>query len=219
MAIVAEFTIQSSSFPLGRISTEFPEAEFEAEEIRETTESLIIYIWIQTQTDPPTATAIEKSSLFQAVDRLDELENEYLYRAYVNEDQESVCLGISTNDVILESATSSGEEWEFRFRAESSDCLTRFQTYCRDKGFNARLTRFPTRLQIFNSQEYQVTDKQRDALVQAYLEGYFDTPRESTLEDIGESLGVTQQAVLARLRNGEKQLIGNTLVQSVNTDS
>ncbi|MFC4826953.1 helix-turn-helix domain-containing protein [Halorussus aquaticus] len=72
---------------------------------------------------------------------------------------------------------------------------------------------------MFNSREYNLTDKQHEALALAYTEGYFDKPRNTTLEALGESLGITQEAVIARLRNGEKNILENTIVHSANSES
>lgn len=66
--------------------------------------------------------------------------------------------------------------------------------------------------------EYNLTYKQHEALSLAYTEGYFDKPRRTTLEALGESLGITQEAVLARLQNGEKNILENTIVHSINSE-
>jgi Predicted DNA binding protein len=57
-----------------------------------------------------------------------------------------------------------------------------------------------------------LTDTQREALVLAYERGYFNSPRESSLEAIGEELGITQQSLSSRLRRGHRRLIENTLI-------
>lgn len=150
---------------------------------------------------------------------LDTLADEYLYAARLNDDHGSICVGITDADVEPESATSRGYEWVFRLRAESAEQLSTFQAYCREDGFGVRLTRLPTRVQIFNSQEYNLTDKQYEALALAYTEGDFDKPRNTTLEELGESLGITQRGALERRRKGEKNILENTIVQSVNSGS
>ena len=57
-----------------------------------------------------------------------------------------------------------------------------------------------------------VTDQQRTALLTAYERGYFREPREASLEDLAESLGISPSAVNGRLKRGLKSLIGETLV-------
>lgn len=57
-----------------------------------------------------------------------------------------------------------------------------------------------------------LTDQQREALVAAYEEGYFAEPRETSLEDLAESLGISASAVRGRINRGLKALIGAGLV-------
>jgi len=47
--------------------------------------------------------------------------------------------------------------------------------------------------------------------VLAYERGYFESPRKVTLAELGEELGITQQAVGSRLRHGIKYITGSTL--------
>ena len=59
--------------------------------------------------------------------------------------------------------------------------------------------------------EAALTDKQQATLIIAYNRGYFNSPRDITLEELGEELGITPQAVSSRLRRGMSQILGNTL--------
>jgi predicted DNA binding protein len=59
--------------------------------------------------------------------------------------------------------------------------------------------------------EDALTDTQQEALVLAYERGYFESPRQVTLEELGEELGISQQAVGSRLRGGIKHILGSTL--------
>ncbi len=61
---------------------------------------------------------------------------------------------------------------------------------------------------------YELTETQREALVLAYERGYFDTPRETSLEEIADEIGITQQSLSSRLRRGHRRLIKATLSSS-----
>lgn len=56
-----------------------------------------------------------------------------------------------------------------------------------------------------------VTDEQRRALVTAYELGYFEEPRETSLEELAAALDRSPSAVNGRLRRGLKSLIGAAL--------
>jgi hypothetical protein len=56
-----------------------------------------------------------------------------------------------------------------------------------------------------------LTDRQREALRTAYELGYFDIPRRTSLEEIGEELDVSSSSVSERLRRAQTQLIEETV--------
>lgn len=52
-----------------------------------------------------------------------------------------------------------------------------------------------------------LTDKQREALALAIEAGYYDRPREATLDELADGLGVTRSAVSQRLTAVERKLV------------
>ena len=56
--------------------------------------------------------------------------------------------------------------------------------------------------------EDRITDRQREVLQTAYFSGFFDTPRKSTGEEIGNALGVSQPTVNHHLRACQRELLG-----------
>lgn len=65
--------------------------------------------------------------------------------------------------------------------------------------------------------EVELTAAQREALVAAYVHGYYDDSRETVLEDLAEVLDISQSAVSGRLKRGAAQLIEEVLIDA--TDS
>jgi hypothetical protein len=56
-----------------------------------------------------------------------------------------------------------------------------------------------------------LTDLQRETLELAYERGFFEVPRATTMQELGEELGVSEQAVSQRLRRGYARLIEGSL--------
>jgi len=56
-----------------------------------------------------------------------------------------------------------------------------------------------------------LTDRQHEALRIAYERGYFDIPRQASLEDVAEELEITPSSVSERLRRAQTQLIEETV--------
>ncbi|MFC4551551.1 helix-turn-helix domain-containing protein [Halorussus sp. GCM10023401] len=65
---------------------------------------------------------------------------------------------------------------------------------------------------IESESEIALTDAQQEALVLAYEQGYFYTPH-VTMADLGDELGISQQAVASRLRPGISLILGSTLAE------
>lgn len=60
---------------------------------------------------------------------------------------------------------------------------------------------------------YGLTEEQREALVAAYRSGYFEIPRDQTLSEVAEELGISANALSARLRRAFRSLVASTLVE------
>lgn len=58
---------------------------------------------------------------------------------------------------------------------------------------------------------YGLTDEQRTTLLIAYEEGYFVEPREMSLDELADELGLSSTAVSGRLRRGMRNLVAATI--------
>lgn len=57
----------------------------------------------------------------------------------------------------------------------------------------------------------QITQRQREILRIAYQMGFFEVPRDSTLEDVSDELNISHQAASERIRRAMSQLAETTL--------
>lgn len=102
------------------------------------------------------------------------------------------------------------DEAVVRARVPSRDALFAYRQRCLEKGVGVRLRR------IYREQEpdvdpYGVTDSQREALLAALEDGYFEVPRDATLSAVAAELDISDQALSARLRRGQATLLRHTL--------
>ena len=56
-----------------------------------------------------------------------------------------------------------------------------------------------------------LTDAQEEAITEAYRRGYYDVPREVSLEELADGLGISHQALSERLRRANKVLASEQL--------
>ena len=61
---------------------------------------------------------------------------------------------------------------------------------------------------------FDLTEPQVEALVGAYLQGYYDEPREATLDDLATLFDISRTAVSGRLRRGSAALIEEALLDA-----
>ncbi|WP_049920881.1 helix-turn-helix domain-containing protein [Halopiger djelfimassiliensis] len=101
-----------------------------------------------------------------------------------------------------------------RARAPSRDALFAFRDSCleRDVGMQLECI-YSEREPTANAGRYGVTDRQQEALLAAFEGGYFDVPRETTLSALASELDISDQALSARLRRGQANLLQQTLAE------
>jgi predicted DNA binding protein len=61
--------------------------------------------------------------------------------------------------------------------------------------------------------DHGLTEPQREALIAAYVNGYYNEPRETSLETLAELLDISPTAVSGRLRRGSARLVEEVLVE------
>ncbi|MEF8839218.1 MAG: helix-turn-helix domain-containing protein [Haloarculaceae archaeon] len=62
-----------------------------------------------------------------------------------------------------------------------------------------------------------LTDSQQEALLVAYEAGYFEEPRDASLDDVADELGISQPAAGGLLRRGVRRLVQTTLADDTGT--
>jgi predicted DNA binding protein len=109
-------------------------------------------------------------------------------------------------------ATTTDGTWGVRVFFPSRDELSRFFDRCRRLGLEPALSAVTARHDVGDGAGFGLTESQHHTLVAAVELGYFDVPKEVSLVELAEHLGVSDQAVSERLRRGMQRLVANTLL-------
>lgn len=98
------------------------------------------------------------------------------------------------------------EGWTIHVRFPNRDSLAAFYETSREEGVDlaVRGTYEPDGT---DDRPFGLTDLQRETLAVAFEAGYFDVPRRTTLAELADRLGVSEQAVSERLRRGLVELL------------
>lgn len=150
---------------------------------------------------------------------LTQLPNRRLYRVSLSKEGYLHTLAniMAEQDIVARSIIMSVDRVEFYGRFPSRDALYSLRDACRDLDRDFELLSLFEETSSENAGEisnrYDVTDSQQEALLAALEQGYFSVPRQTTMEDIANSLEISTSALSTRLRRGQQALLRDTLAQ------
>ncbi|UPV73983.1 helix-turn-helix domain-containing protein [Halorussus limi] len=214
MSVMAEMTVPASEFVLADTLTRAPDMRIEIKRVVAGTEHVTPYFWAANGDFEGFEAALREDSTIQDILTLEEQgDDERFYRVTWQANVENLMAGISdAKATILEAVSDGGERWELKVLFPNRDALSAFHDYCLEREFSFQLDRVYQPENPEESGTYGVTEEQREALTAAYDAGYFDVPRGAKLAELADDLGISRNALSARLRRGNRNLLANTLV-------
>lgn len=123
----------------------------------------------------------------------------------------------AANGFVIEargSAVDGTRGWHERWLLPDGEALRSIWRHAREQGFDFEVVELHQHGRAdkgFHGSDV-VTEEQREALTAAREGGYFTEPREMSLEELAETLGISSTAAAGRLRRGMKALVGATLI-------
>ena len=111
---------------------------------------------------------------------------------------------ITSRDGTILSASATDGEWSLRIRYSTREALAETVATLERFDVEAHLSQIGCRS---GSMAADLTEKQREVVAAAFERGYFEIPRQVSLEDLAEELDVTHQALSERLRRAEQALL------------
>lgn len=115
------------------------------------------------------------------------------------------------NGAILD-MENEGTAWIFKTWFPDRAAAQRVWDYAVEHDLEIELDRINEYGSIVSNQ-YGLTDKQRDAILIALDAGYFDEPRGATLGEVAKALGISQPAASGLIRRGIKRLALSTVAE------
>lgn len=216
MATVAEFTLDPEEFPLGALFDYFPEVTIQLERVVPDANDTVPYFWVRGTDAAEIEAKFPDRPAVRNVRLVDRWETDCLMRCQWVSEYDTVLDALDVPGVVLRSATGTVEGWTFEIRGETNDDVATFSQRCRDYGVPTSLTELGTLGPSEN--QYNLTEKQREALVMAYERGHFDSPREASLADVAADIDISQQALASRLRRGTRRLVDHCLIDQSLTE-
>lgn len=215
MSVFAEFSLPVTAFPPGGRLRAYPDAVVDLEETVPTG-SVTHYFWVVDDEYDRLVEDLRTDSSVESVTVLDELDDRALVRIHWN-DVTPVLELIAEHGAILAEATGSGNGWSFTLRFPNQDALSEFYEACHGHAIALEL-RSVSEAGFSTSDDDELTLPQRETVVAAFEAGYFDVPRRTTIAELADQLGISDQAVSERLRRGLRKFLAGTLRGEEDTD-
>lgn len=109
-------------------------------------------------------------------------------------------------DMVFLDVSATADRVRVRARVPDREALKAYRDDCRRRGIEFTLVRLYTE-DTEASIEPTVTSTQFEALRTAYEHGFWDEPRQITLAELGDRLGISSTAAGGRIRRGTKHLV------------
>jgi predicted DNA binding protein len=191
MATEMEFTVPAEEFPLGSIFENLPGVTVELERLIPHETLTIPYFWVRGAETENLESAFEPHAGVTDIRLVDNIEDEYLMRAEWVREYDGLLTALSETDLTVLSGVGTVDGWRFEVRGDTQEAIAAFRTHYRENSISINISMVHALLPI-QGNGFELTETQREALVLAFERGYFDTPRESSLEEIAAELDITQ---------------------------
>ncbi|WP_225333047.1 helix-turn-helix domain-containing protein [Halomicrobium urmianum] len=213
MSIIADFTIPADAFALAHSLEAVPSITANFDRLVAHSSNWIMpFLWVTGEEDELAQfeEAVADDSSVTEFEVTDSFPDACLYKMTWDRDvTHTVDLVLDHEGTILE-AVGSGDRWQLKVRFADREQLGLFHAHFKTSG-TVHVERLLSPAGP-HSGEFNVTAKQRDALVAAYNAGYYEKPRETTATELAERFDLSQQAFSERLNRGVSELIENTLL-------
>ncbi|WP_224448253.1 helix-turn-helix domain-containing protein [Haloprofundus salilacus] len=212
MTLYAEFSLPAEALPFGPVLAAASDVRIELVRVIPTRPDVFPYFRVTGADEAVIVDVLATHDAFESVTVLGDDGDGTLFQSRWTPAGDDVLAGFACLDVALLSAVGTTDGWTFKCRAPTRDCLSAFQAHCQSHDVPLELRQL-RRLRERRTRTEGLTDAQRETLLLAFHRGYFDVPRQTSLDSLAEEFDISRQAVADRLRRGYRNLIRRTLIE------
>jgi predicted DNA binding protein len=103
--------------------------------------------------------------------------------------------------------------WLVRLLLPDREALNGIWEYAREHDITLNIIEVYGNEGAEGASAYGLTDEQLETLITAYRRGYFSEPRETSLDEVADEMGLSSTAISGRLRRGIRNLIAATVAE------
>lgn len=205
MCLIAEVLVPLSALPFGRPVEQY-DVELEVEQTIPLSGDTTSFIWVWGPDAADVRATIESELGSDTLRLVETVPNGALFGADWTFSESRLLSGLDERDVVLLECVSTADCWRLRLRVPSHSILSDLRMHWADNGIDAEFDRIAPLATDEAPMGQGLTESQREALLLALEHGYFDEHRRTSLDELGDELGISRQAVAARLRRAYRTL-------------
>ncbi|GAB3674293.1 helix-turn-helix domain-containing protein [Halopiger thermotolerans] len=215
MTTIAELSVPTDEFALAETFRQLPDMEVRVESVvAEGPGRTTPLVWFS-NVDPDEldetlradSTVVEHQQLLEDTD-----DGEWFYRLKYSEDVSSICRAIYAHDGTVLGAQVADNQWTLRVLFPHREGLSDAVSDIEELGVRVDVKRM---VEAGGDEDLEttaaLTEPQKEAIAEAYRQGYYDVPREISLEELANELDISHQALSERLRRANRVLASEQL--------
>lgn len=218
MNVIADFHVDSSALLMSDALKAVPEMRADVEQHTANASGLpIFFFWASGGDFEAFDVALDADESVDTATVLDKANGQQLYRVEFTRPSFYPRYRQTAAKIIRIHGSAKG--WSMRMRFPDQDSFREYRSYYLDEGVSFHLDRIHTKTEDPREDQFGLTPVQYETLLLAFERGYFDEPRETSLEELADALDVSTQAVAGRLRRAHRNLIENSIADDWEPDT
>lgn len=209
MSVIGEFTVPAESFALPEALAAAPAVTVEAERLAtHSTMEVLPFLWADGGAHEGFHEELVDDPTVAEATAADETDAGVLFKVHWHDRVPELVDEMVDHHATIVEARGRDGEWRLKLRFVEESQVSGFREHFAGRRFEVRRLYRPT---APRQREYDLTAEQHAALVAALRSGYFGVPRDASVEDLGDELGISANAVSQRLRRGSANLVRTAL--------
>lgn len=211
--VIAKLRVEHPTIPLTPTSRDAPRTDFYPEfQPASTADSALLFVTMEHDVERLDS-ALAADETIAGSRLVTDLGTRRVYRVELSDRATVFTRELANLAIQILEFQSDDGGWLLRLQLPDRDALVAFCEYCDAEAIHCELETLYEDDRRGGLGGYGLTDPQRDAIIAAYHQGYFNDPREVTLEDLATEMGISAAALGRRLRRATDALVTQTLLR------